>query len=247
MKLWADKPSTEYHGLRTSSSWLPDKAVPASEQLHAAADALNAGTRIAVLAGQGALAARAEVTALADRLGAPVAKALLGKAVLADDSPFTTGGRRALSVGTDPWRQAPRRDAADFAYTIIDLHVGAGQRTKRRGRLQREITIAQIRAASDKRGDIQGGKLGILLSRAFSRNPAVFVASSIALSSCWLLTNGRVASAISCFVTAFFSMSDRNFVKRSSTSALEYPCGGAGGGAAGSSFGGILDSNSLRS
>jgi pyruvate dehydrogenase (quinone) len=54
MKLWADKPSMEYHGLRTSSSWLPDKAVPASEQLHAAADALNAGTRIAVLAGQGA-------------------------------------------------------------------------------------------------------------------------------------------------------------------------------------------------
>jgi hypothetical protein len=48
-------------------------------------------------------------------------------------------------------------------------------------------------------------------------------------------------------VTASFSIPDRSFVKRSSTSALEYPCGGAGGGAAGSSFGGILDSNSLRS
>jgi pyruvate dehydrogenase (quinone) len=104
MKLSADKPSMEYHGLRTSSSWLPDKAVPASEQLRAAADALNAGTRIAVLAGQGALAARAEVTALADRLGAPVAKALLGKAVLADDSPFTTGGIGHL--GTVPSEQA---------------------------------------------------------------------------------------------------------------------------------------------
>ena len=104
MKLSADKPSMEYHGLRTSSSWLPDKGVPAPEQVRAAADVLNAGTRVAVLAGQGALAARAEVTALADRLGAPVAKALLGKAVLADDSPFTTGGIGHL--GTVPSEQA---------------------------------------------------------------------------------------------------------------------------------------------
>ena len=53
---------------------------------------LNSGSRVAVLAGQGALSARKEVTSLADMLGAPVAKALLGKAVLPDDSPFTTGG-----------------------------------------------------------------------------------------------------------------------------------------------------------
>jgi pyruvate dehydrogenase (quinone) len=104
MKLSADKPSMEYHGLRTSSAWLPDAAVPASEQLRAAADVLNGGKRVAVLAGQGALGARAEVTALADRLGAPVAKALLGKAVLADDSPYTTGGIGHL--GTVPSEQA---------------------------------------------------------------------------------------------------------------------------------------------
>jgi pyruvate dehydrogenase (quinone) len=92
MKLSADKPSMEYHGLRTSSAWLPDAAVPASAQLRAAADVLNSGNRVAVLAGQGALGARSEVTALADRLGAPVAKALLGKAVLADDSPSPLAG-----------------------------------------------------------------------------------------------------------------------------------------------------------
>ena len=73
----------------------------APEQLRAAADVLNAGTRVAVLVGQGALAARAEVTALADRLGAPVAKALLGKAVLADDQPVhhrrhRSSGHRAV-------------------------------------------------------------------------------------------------------------------------------------------------------
>ena len=65
---------------------------------------LNDGKRVGVLAGQGALEAREEITTLADRLGAPVAKALLGKAVLADDSPYTTGGIGHL--GTMPSEQA---------------------------------------------------------------------------------------------------------------------------------------------
>ncbi len=47
---------------------------------------------MAILVGRGALNARAEVTQLAELLGAPVVKALLGKAVLPDDSPYTTGG-----------------------------------------------------------------------------------------------------------------------------------------------------------
>ncbi len=104
MKLSADKPSMEYHGLRTSSSWLPDLAAPAPDQLRQAADLLNSGQRVAILVGQGALAAREEVTQVAERLGAPVAKALLGKAVLADDSPYTTGGIGHL--GTVPSEQA---------------------------------------------------------------------------------------------------------------------------------------------
>jgi thiamine pyrophosphate-dependent acetolactate synthase large subunit-like protein len=53
---------------------------------------LNAGRRIAVVVGAGALGARAEVEQLAETLAAPVAKAYLGKGVLADDSPYTTGG-----------------------------------------------------------------------------------------------------------------------------------------------------------
>jgi pyruvate dehydrogenase (quinone) len=104
MKLSADKPSMEYHGLRTSSAWLRDAAVPAPDQLRAAADVLNGGQRVAVLVGQGALGARPEVTALAERLATPVAKALLGKAVLADDSPYTTGGIGHL--GTVPSEQS---------------------------------------------------------------------------------------------------------------------------------------------
>ena len=92
MKLAADKRSMRNPGVRTSSSWSPPLPTPPAEQLRAAAEILNSGSRVAVLAGQGALSARDEVTALADRLATPVAKALLGKAVLPDDSPYTTGG-----------------------------------------------------------------------------------------------------------------------------------------------------------
>jgi pyruvate dehydrogenase (quinone)/pyruvate decarboxylase len=66
--------------------------VPSPDQLRTAAAVLNAGSRVAILVGQGALGARSEVTQIAAKLGAPVAKALLGKAVLPDDSPYTTGG-----------------------------------------------------------------------------------------------------------------------------------------------------------
>jgi len=61
---------------------------------------INAGQKVAILVGQGALGARGEVTQLAMKLNAPVAKALLGKAVLPDDSPYTTGGIGHL--GTEP-------------------------------------------------------------------------------------------------------------------------------------------------
>ncbi len=104
MRLSQDKPSQEYHGLRTSSSWLPPIEVPQADQLRMAAELLNSGRKVAILAGQGALAARAELEQVADRLAAPVAKALLGRAVLPDDSPFTTGGIGHL--GTVPSEQA---------------------------------------------------------------------------------------------------------------------------------------------
>jgi len=92
VRLATDQQSMENHGLQTSRFWHRSDPTPSPERLRAAADLLNGGNAVAVLTGQGALGARAEVTQLAERLGAPVAKALLGKAVLADDSPYTTGG-----------------------------------------------------------------------------------------------------------------------------------------------------------
>src|SRR5580693_5576184 len=103
MKLSADKRSMRNPGARSSSSWSPPLSAPPTDQLQAAAAVLNAGSRVAVLAGQGALSARDEVTQLADMLGTPVAKALLGKAVLPDDSPFTTGGIGDLGTAPSSW------------------------------------------------------------------------------------------------------------------------------------------------
>jgi pyruvate dehydrogenase (quinone)/pyruvate oxidase len=68
--------------------------------LGAAAAILDEGKKVFILAGQGALGAGGELLELAERLGAPVGKALLGKALLPDDSPFTTGGVGLL--GTAP-------------------------------------------------------------------------------------------------------------------------------------------------
>ena len=65
-----------------------------------AADILNAGSRVAILVGQGARGARDELAVVADLLGAGVAKALLGKDVLPDDLPYVTGSIGLL--GTRP-------------------------------------------------------------------------------------------------------------------------------------------------
>ena len=103
IKRSADKRSMRNPGVRTSSSWSPPLPTPPIEQLRSAAAILNSANRVAVLVGQGALSARDEVTTLADCLAAPVAKALLGKAVLPDDSPFTTGGIGDLGTAPSTW------------------------------------------------------------------------------------------------------------------------------------------------
>jgi pyruvate dehydrogenase (quinone) len=79
-------------------------ALPAEGDLHKAAEILNAGKKIVILAGRGALQATDELEQIAEKLGAPVVKALLGKAALPDDSPYTTGGIGLL--GTKPSQEA---------------------------------------------------------------------------------------------------------------------------------------------
>ncbi|HEY7533675.1 MAG TPA: thiamine pyrophosphate-binding protein, partial [Nitrospiraceae bacterium] len=74
--------------------------LPPHVSLQKAADILNAGTRVAILAGRGCLPAREDVLALAEKLGAVIVKPLLGKGVVPDDNPYTTGGIGLL--GTAP-------------------------------------------------------------------------------------------------------------------------------------------------
>src|SRR5205807_3804593 len=72
--------------------------------LERAAEILNRGKKVAILAGRGALNATDELEQTAEMLAAPIIKALLGKAAVPDDSPFTTGGIGLL--GTKPSQEA---------------------------------------------------------------------------------------------------------------------------------------------
>ncbi|MFZ0734125.1 MAG: thiamine pyrophosphate-dependent enzyme [Candidatus Sulfotelmatobacter sp.] len=78
--------------------------LPNSAELRRAADILNDGKKVAILAGRGALDATDELEKTAELLGAPIIKALLGKAAVPDDSPYTTGGIGLL--GTRPSQEA---------------------------------------------------------------------------------------------------------------------------------------------
>src|SRR5437899_6487473 len=95
-----DEPSQKKVEGHTSDAWRPPIVVPCEADIRAAADVLNAGTKTVILAGQGARGADAELEQLADLMAAPIVKPLLGKAVVPDDSPFTTGGIGLL--GTEP-------------------------------------------------------------------------------------------------------------------------------------------------
>lgn len=88
----------------TSRAWSPPIVMPRHAEIVGAARLLNEGKKTVILAGRGALGAGDLVEQAAERLGAPIVKPLLGKAVVPDDSPYTTGGIGLL--GTAPSEQA---------------------------------------------------------------------------------------------------------------------------------------------
>jgi pyruvate dehydrogenase (quinone) len=92
------------HGtLRSGVGYSAPKTVPHDADLDRAAEVLNSGKKVAMLVGAGALGATDEVIAVADRLSAGCAKALLGKAALPDELPWVTGSIGLL--GTEPsWK-----------------------------------------------------------------------------------------------------------------------------------------------
>jgi len=96
--------STHKREGHTTNRWSPPLTVPPEDQLRLAAFLLNEAKKPVILVGQGALGATAEVIEIAEKLGAPIVKALLGKAVVPDDHPLTTGGLGLL--GTRPSEEA---------------------------------------------------------------------------------------------------------------------------------------------
>jgi pyruvate dehydrogenase (quinone) len=94
------QPPHKHGTVHSGPGYKRPRVVPADDDLDRAAAVLNAGNKAAMLVGQGALHASDEVSEIAEVLGAGVAKALLGKAVLPDDEPFVTGSIGLL--GTKP-------------------------------------------------------------------------------------------------------------------------------------------------
>jgi pyruvate dehydrogenase (quinone) len=95
-----EEPTRAHGTLHSGVGYAPPKIVPHDVELDRAAEVLNAGEKVAILVGAGALGASDEVIAVADKLSAGCAKALLGKAVLPDDLPWVTGSIGLL--GTEP-------------------------------------------------------------------------------------------------------------------------------------------------
>ena len=91
-------PKHEFKMVPSSLGLSDVTAVPDDADLRAAAEVLNAGEKVAIMIGQGARDAAGEVVEVAEVLGAGVAKALLGKDVLADELPFVTGAAGLLGT-----------------------------------------------------------------------------------------------------------------------------------------------------
>jgi pyruvate dehydrogenase (quinone) len=86
-----EHPPHVHNTVHTGIGFSYPRMIPSETDLKRAADVLNAGEKVAMLVGAGAMDATDDVIAVADRLGAGCAKALLGKAVLPDDLPWVTG------------------------------------------------------------------------------------------------------------------------------------------------------------
>src|SRR3954463_15277284 len=115
-KLEGDQPAPR-NKAGTSAAFGTGHARPDATDLDRAAEILNAGGKVAILAGQGAAHAVAELLEAAERLDAPIAKALLGKAILPDTHPYVTGGVGYLGA-------RPSQQVFDACDTL--LIVGSG-------------------------------------------------------------------------------------------------------------------------
>jgi pyruvate dehydrogenase (quinone)/pyruvate oxidase len=121
--------------------------LPADEDLVRAAQVLNAGKKVAILCGQGALSATDQLEQAAEVLGAPIVKALLGKATVPDDSPHTTGGIGLL--GTKPSQEVLEECdtllMVGTSFPYIEFFPSQGRLAESRSILIRHASVYAIR------------------------------------------------------------------------------------------------------
>ncbi len=98
-----EEPPRAHGTIHSSDAYSESQLMPADADLARAAEALNAGEKVGILVGAGAMGAADEVVDVANVLGAGVAKALLGKAALPDDLPFVTGTIGLLGTEPSDW------------------------------------------------------------------------------------------------------------------------------------------------
>jgi pyruvate dehydrogenase (quinone)/pyruvate oxidase len=95
-----------------SDIWAESAHIPTDDALRNAAEILNQPKKPVIMAGRGAIGARRELEEIAEILGAPIVKPLLGKACVPDDSPYTTGGVGLLGT-------RPSQDALEACDTLL--------------------------------------------------------------------------------------------------------------------------------
>ncbi|MCC2975446.1 thiamine pyrophosphate-requiring protein [Sphingomonas sp. PL-96] len=112
-----EEPKRAHGFTRSGPGYTAPRIVPHDTDLRRAAEVLNAGRKVAIIIGAGARDAADEVVAVAERLGAGVAKALLGKDVLPDDLPFVTGAIGLLG-------SKPSSDMMEGCDTLLMIGTG---------------------------------------------------------------------------------------------------------------------------
>jgi pyruvate dehydrogenase (quinone) len=115
----------------SSDAYAAAYPVPPPAALQAAADAINRGTRVAILAGRGCLGARHEVLELSEIVAGPIVKPLLGKAVVPDRAPNATGGIGLLGTAPsqDAMRECDTLIVAGSSFPYMEFYPKPGQAT----------------------------------------------------------------------------------------------------------------------
>ncbi len=179
--------------VHTGVGFVRDRGLPAKEDMLRAADVLNAGTKVALLVGAGALDATDEVIAVADTLGGGIAKALLGKAAVPDDVPFCTNSIGLL--GTKPsWDMMQAADTllvvgSSFPYANFLPPIGQarGVQIDRSARMLSLRYPMEVNLLGDSRATLR--ELLPLLSRNQDRSFQESIVESVA--DWWRLMDDR--------------------------------------------------------